>query len=89
MEYIKTIEKQAKKFIDKQDKFQRERIYRAIKDLPNGDIKKLQSSGEYYRLRVGDYRIIFHWTVNKIVINVTHADNRGDVYKKGRLKSTL
>ena len=81
MEYIKKIGKQAKKFIDKQDKKQRERIYNAIEELPNGDVKKLQNYAEYYRLRVGSYRIIFHWVENEIIINVTDADNRGDIYK--------
>ena len=82
MEYIKRIEKQAKKFIGKQDKVQRDRIYNAIKELPDGDIKKLQAHNAFYRLRVGAYRIIFHWVENEIIINVTRADNRGDVYKK-------
>lgn len=81
MQYIKKIEKQAKKFIDKQDKKQRERIYKAIDELPEGDVKKLQSHAELYRLRVGAYRIIFHWVENEIIINVTDADNRGDIYK--------
>ena len=38
MEYIKRIEKQAQKFIDKQDKVQRDRIYNAIKELPPMEI---------------------------------------------------
>lgn len=81
MTYIKKIEKHAKKFIDKQDKSQRERIYKAIEGLPYGDIKKLQSHNEFYRLRVGKYRIIFHWIENKIIINVTDVNSRGDIYK--------
>lgn len=28
-------------------------------DLPDSDVKKLQGNTEDYRLRVGDYRIIF------------------------------
>ena len=82
MEYQKVIKKKAKKFIDKQDKIQRERIYKAIENLPSGDIKILQGYETIYRLRVGEYRIIFEWIENKIIITVTDADNRGDVYKK-------
>lgn len=82
MEYQKVIKKKAKKFIDKQDKTQRERIYKAIENLPSGDIKLLQGYETIYRLRVGEYRIIFKWIENKIIITVTDADNRGDVYKK-------
>lgn len=82
MEYKKVVKKKAKKFIDKQDKIQRERIYKAIEALPSGNIKHLQGYETKYRLRVGEYRIIFEWIENKIIITVTDADNRGDVYKK-------
>lgn len=40
------------KFIDKQDKIQRLRIYKAIYNLPNGDVKKMVENKEKYRLRV-------------------------------------
>ena len=35
----------------------------------------------YYRLRVGDYRIIFD--KNGTVISIYKIDNRGEVYKRG------
>ncbi len=76
------IEKAAQKFIEKQDKAQRLRIYKAIYRLPEGaDIKKLKGSS-FYRLRVGDYRIIY--SVDEVVriIVVENVDNRGDVYKR-------
>jgi len=44
--------KQAKKFIEKQPKNQRLRIYKAIDKLPSGDIKKLKDDSGRYRLRV-------------------------------------
>lgn len=46
-------EKQAEKFIEKQPKDQRLRIYKAINKLPDGDVKRLKGddSGRY-RLRV-------------------------------------
>lgn len=53
--------KQAVKILNKQDKPTRIRIVEAIKGLPKGDVKKLQ--GQHgYRLRVGDYRVIFDKT---------------------------
>lgn len=64
--------KQAVKFLSKQDKPTRIRIIEAIKRLPEGDVKKLQ--GQHgYRLRVGDYRVIFDKTgdilyIEKIII---------------------
>lgn len=30
----------------------------------------------------GDYRVVFEWLDHEIYIDVTEADNRGDVYKK-------
>ena len=46
------IRPKALKFIEKQDKIQRTRIYKAICNLPNGDIKKLVGCRSEYRLRV-------------------------------------
>lgn len=70
--------KQAIKFLNKQDRPTKIRIVTAINRLPNGDIKKLQ--GEIgYRLRVGDFRIIFDKDGN--IIYIEKIDNRGQVYK--------
>lgn len=41
MTYKIKIDKEAKKFIDKQPKNHKERIYEAISKLPNGDTKKI------------------------------------------------
>lgn len=71
--------KQASKFLDKQKEDTRQRIKSAIESLPKGDVKKLQGSN-YYRLRVGPYRVIFDRLFN--VIKVERIDNRGQVYKK-------
>ena len=81
MTYKISIKKKAQKFIDKQDKKQKIRIYKAIYNLPYGDIKKLKGYNTTYRLRIGDIRVIFEWVENEIIIDVTDADNRGDVYK--------
>ena len=54
------IKKKAKKFIDKLPKNEKMRIVKAIEVLPNGeDIKKLKGHTDLFRLRVGDYRIIY------------------------------
>lgn len=47
------IRPKALKFIEKQDKIQRIRIYKAIYKLPNGDVKKITNSNDNeFRLRV-------------------------------------
>lgn len=75
-------EKSAQKFLDKQDKAQRIRLYKAICKLPDGtDIKKMQGYN-LYRLRVGNYRILYSIDDVVKIITIENIDNRGDVYKR-------
>lgn len=75
-------EKAAQKFLNKQDKAQRLRLYKAIYKLPNGtDIKKIKGYN-LYRLRVGDYRILYSIDEVVKIITIENIDNRGDVYKR-------
>lgn len=73
------------KFIQKQERRQQERLLKAIYALPLiGDIKKMIGENNLYRLRVGDYRLLFEMLEksNEItLIDVTNADNRGQIYK--------
>ena len=73
------------KFIRKQDIKQQQRIITAIYKLPlEGDIKKLQGEDNLYRLRVGNYRVLFEMRLQDntlTLIDVTNTDNRGQVYK--------
>lgn len=70
--------KQALKFLKKQDVTTQRRIINAISNLPKGDVKTLQGKIGY-RLRVGDYRIIFDNIENIIVIRL--IGNRGQIYE--------
>ncbi len=71
--------KPAAKFLRKQDKTTRQRIIEAIEKLPfEGDIKKLQGV-DGYRLRVGNYRVLFD--VTGIIIDIIDIGNRGQIYK--------
>lgn len=81
MTYKIKIRPKALKFIEKQDKIQRLRIYKAIYNLPNGDVKKLVGCKNEYRLRIGDYRIIYQLNQNELIILVSKADNRGQIYR--------
>lgn len=73
--------KKAEKFIKKQDKDTQKRIIKAIVELPDGDIKKLIGMDELYRLRVGDFRIIFEKNDRELIIIVIDVGNRGQIYK--------
>lgn len=71
--------KKAEKFLRKQDKPTQLRLIEAISKLPlEGDIKKLQGA-DGYRLRVGNYRVLFD--VNGIILDIIDIGNRGQIYK--------
>jgi mRNA-degrading endonuclease RelE of RelBE toxin-antitoxin system len=46
-----------------------------------GDVRKLESVSGLYRLRVGDYRVIFEFEDGQLVIVVLRLGNRRDVYR--------
>lgn len=65
--------------LKKQDKPTQKRIVTPISKLPlEGDIKKLQGV-EGYRLRVGNFRVLFD--VNGVIIDIIDIGNRGQIYK--------
>lgn len=64
--------------MEKQELSVRRRIETAIQLLPVGDVKKLKGQ-PYYRLRVGDFRVLFDR--NGEVLLIVKIDNRGQVYK--------
>lgn len=79
--YNIVLTKKAEKFIEKQDKDTQKRIIKAISELPEGDVKKLKGMDEIYRLRVGDFRILFEKNDKEVTIIVIDIGNRGQVYK--------
>ena len=82
MMYKIEINKPSYKFILKQDKTQQTRILNALNRLPDsGDIKPLQGSNGVYRLRVGDYRILYTVDHDVLTVYVIEIGNRGQIYK--------
>ena len=85
MTYEYNIRKKAMKFICKQDKKQQVRLLKAIYVLPTiGDVRKMAGENNLYRLRIGDFRILFEMSSKSdtvTLIDVTNADNRGQIYK--------
>jgi mRNA interferase RelE/StbE len=57
------------------------KIFKAIKNIPNGDIKRMTGNDipPIYRLRISKYRVLFH--MNDDEIQVLKVDSRGDIYK--------
>jgi mRNA interferase RelE/StbE len=77
------IEKKASKQIEELGDI-RNRIIGALSELEKGfsarlDIKKLKGTKNHYRIRVGDYRILFVLESN--VIYVYDVSHRRNVYK--------
>lgn len=84
------ISKQVKKFFSKHPDLKDKivTIFIDIKESPfdkiiwdKYDLKKLKGLDETYRLRVGDYRVIFNIQEDRLIIFLVKADNRGQVYK--------
>ena len=83
MQYEILFDKPAQKFILKQPQAQRARLLAAINRLPDeGDRKMMRGYPGYFRLRVGDYRVIYTVENEKLIVRVVNIGNRGDVYKK-------
>jgi mRNA interferase RelE/StbE len=62
----------------------RQRILAAVKrlcDESQGDVRRLQGVSEVYRLRVGDWRVIFSYQ-DDLTILVHRVRPRGDAYKE-------
>ena len=77
------IKKKAKKFIDKLPMPTKKRIIEAINLLPYGsDIKQMKGHDDLFRLRVGDYRIIYTVDNGELTVYVIGAGNRGQIYNK-------
>lgn len=85
MKYTIVVEKRAEKFIMKLPRQEKEKVLRAIYQLPEGnDIKELKGKKNMglYRLRLGNYRIIYRLDNGKLIVCVIDAGNRGDIYKR-------
>ena len=71
---------QAAKKISGMDSKDKVRVKQSILDIPAGDIKPFKGSKGSYRLREGNWRVIFSWISNEQIF-VEKIDLRGQVYK--------
>ncbi|MBT6562067.1 MAG: type II toxin-antitoxin system RelE/ParE family toxin [Candidatus Scalindua sp.] len=82
MKYQIYFKARAIKNLKKISKEDAKKITAKIKEMENnlqGDVKKLTKHTHEYRLRVGDWRILFETEINKIVIyKIKH---RRDAYR--------
>lgn len=80
--------KQAAKYIKKQDQLTKKRLEEALLTLAENpyhrgvlDIQSLKGIDNAFRLRVGNFRIIYEVKEEKMIILVIAAGSRGDIYK--------
>jgi mRNA interferase RelE/StbE len=76
--------KKAAKFFHYQPQDQQKRLAGSISKLPGGDTKRLRGYKGFYRLRVGEFRVIYAISQDELIITILSIGNRGDVYKKDR-----
>jgi mRNA interferase RelE/StbE len=57
------------------------RIDRLADDPRPADAKKLSANASLYRVRVGDYRIIYQVEDDALLVLVVRIGTRGDVYR--------
>ncbi len=76
--------KRAVKFINSLVPKERQRIKEGIHRLlvspETCDIKVLEGYTDIFRLRVGQYRVIY--TKDNVILFIADVGNRGDIYKK-------
>jgi len=72
--------KQAVKAIKKLDVSAKQRVRQGINAIPAGDIKKLQGHTELFRLRIGDWRILFTY-IDADTVLIARISSRSDAYK--------
>jgi mRNA interferase RelE/StbE len=80
--------KQAAKYIKKQDNPTRKRIREALLTLAENpyqrgvlDINSLKGVDSAFRLRIGDFRILYEVKDRELIIYVIAAGSRGEIYK--------
>lgn len=85
--YSIELSKAASNYFRKLDAPTKKRIQKTLRELAEDpttsflSIKKLVGRTEEYRLRVGNYRIIYEVRNNILVIHIIAIGPRGDVYK--------
>jgi mRNA interferase RelE/StbE len=84
MSYQIVIPKPAQKQLDNITKIERDRLILTLRSLandprPNG-VKKLKGYDNTYRVRVGDYRIIYEIKDRELIVLLLSVSHRKDAY---------
>jgi mRNA interferase RelE/StbE len=81
IEFTKGARKEFKKLSQElQDRIQAEVDELANEPRPNG-VKKLKGEENSYRIRIGDYRVVYEIYDNILLISIVKVKHRSEVYK--------
>lgn len=82
--YEVVVEKRARKFLERLEQRDRARIIAALRLLEleprPRQVTRLADTGEY-RVRVGDYRVIYEIRDNVLLVKVVRIGHRREVYR--------
>ena len=84
MPYAITIKRKAQKSLIKIPEPHQSRIIKSIKKLaanPHPVQSKKLTGRNAWRIRIGNYRVIYEISNNKLLILVLHIGDRKDIYK--------
>ena len=83
--YVVEVSPAAGRQIRKLDRNTQERVLARIEKLQEDprprEASKLQSPEELYRIRVGDYRIVYHVEDDRLLVLIVKVGNRKEVYR--------
>ena len=72
-------DKKATKYLESLNAKLKKRIKNGIEKIPQGDIRKLVGDEKCYRLRIGNFRVIFE--IENDILYIDKIASRGQVYK--------
>ncbi len=87
MAYVVILKPSARKAVLKLDRDTQRKIVRLLEALavnprPVG-VTKLQGADDLYRVRIGDYRVVYEIQDGKLIVLVLRVAHRRDVYRPG------
>ena len=76
----------ALKFLSKLEKDDKERVFKRIKELGENpfpsNVKKLKDEKDVYRIRVGDFRVLYNVIREDEAVLIFRVDKRSRVYRR-------
>jgi mRNA interferase RelE/StbE len=77
--------KKASKQLDKLSKDLQQKIKTKVQELADnprpGGVVKLENSDDRYRIRVGDYRVLYEIQDDLLIVSVIRVGHRREVYR--------